>query len=202
MTETQTATATAYPLSWPIGQPRTAWNKRQRARFDDRRGMGRARDMMLQELARLGATGVTISTNLALRNDGLPRAGQPEPKDPGVAVYFKLGGQPHVFASDRWDRVADNMWAIKLHIEALRGTERWGVGRANQAFAGYRQLMAPPQVDDPWWEVLQCPEHCAREFAEDQYRRMARQAHPDAGGSHEMMARLNRAIETAREYLN
>jgi hypothetical protein len=36
---------------------------------------------------------------------------------------------------------------------------------------------------------------------EDMYRRLARERHPDNGGSHDAMAELNRAIEEARKAL-
>lgn len=39
---------------------------------------------------------------------------------------------------------------------------------------------------------------CALADAEAVYRRLAREAHPDQGGSHEQMVRLNQAIEAAR----
>lgn len=68
----------AYPLQWPEGWPRTPYGARETdARF---RGptygltFGRARDQMLAELELLGAKNVVISSNLELRQDGLPYA--------------------------------------------------------------------------------------------------------------------------------
>ena len=69
-----------------------------------------------------------ISTNLKLRLDGLPRSDQATPADPGVAVYFELDGKTIVLACDKWNRVADNIYAIAKHVDALRGQDRWGVG--------------------------------------------------------------------------
>lgn len=37
--------------------------------------------------------------------------------------------------------------------------------------------------------------------AERSFRKCAKSAHPDAGGTHENMARLNQATETARKLL-
>ncbi|WP_197535667.1 J domain-containing protein [Sphingobium sp. SYK-6] len=134
---------------------------------------------------------VTLSTNLETRLDGNPRSGQPEPQDPGAAVYFRLQGKDTVLACDKWDRVADNIAAIAKHIEALRGMDRWGVGTAAQAFAGYQALPAPEQ----WWQVLGVPVSATREQINAAYRSLAMKAHPDQGGSDAAMARLNAARE-------
>jgi hypothetical protein len=114
---------------------------------------------LLGELERLGAAeGPVISTNLKLRLDGLPRSDQATPADPGVAVYFELDGKTIVLACDKWNRVADNIYAIAKHVDALRGQDRWGVGTVEQAFRGYTAL---PSGDgtDPWWHVLGVKSH-------------------------------------------
>lgn len=132
---------------------------------------------------------VTLSANLVLRLDGQPRAGQPEPQDKGVAIYFQLDGRDTVLACDKWDRVADNIAAIAKHIEALRGIDRWGVGTAAQAFAGYQALPLPEQ----WWQVLEVPARASADEINAAYRVKARSAHPDSGGSNAAMARVNAA---------
>jgi len=88
-------TIEAYPLQWPTGRPRTSDWKRERATFETT--FARARDDITKEVAlltgrslRYGGPDVIISTNTALRRDGLPLAGQRNPTDPGVAVYFHL----------------------------------------------------------------------------------------------------------------
>src|SRR5438045_3368924 len=87
--------AEAFPLFWPDGRPRAA--RRERSAFKVA-GFGRVRDELLNELKLLRASRVIISTNVPLRRDGLPLAGQPQPKDPGVAVYFTRGGRKLCFA--------------------------------------------------------------------------------------------------------
>ena len=191
---------TAYPLSWPIGRPRTPPAMRKPARFGQRQNNGRwnefkaatvatARDRLQNELDRLAATGIVLSTNLELRLDGQPRSDRRDPQDPGVALYFRLRGKDTVLACDRWDRVADNIAAIAKHIEALRGIDRWGVGTLEQAFAGYQQLPPPEQ----WWQILGVGSQATRAEIEAAYRARARTAHPDTGGSNAAMARLNAA---------
>jgi hypothetical protein len=203
-----------FPLSWPVGWKRTSPYERQRAPFS--RGGGSRFNASTQqsealpkraltvadaiqrlsgELARLGASDEILSTNVPVRLDGLPRSGQSEPTDPGAAVYFKLKHKPRCLACDRWARVADNIAAIAQHIDALRRIERYGVGTMEQAFAGYAQLQASPS---DWWIVLEVSPDATTAQIDDAYRQLARKAHPDAGGSHDQMARLNAARDVAK----
>lgn len=203
--------AQRFPLQWPVGWKRTPGHARARARFSVRRAaapggyaskqsvtMAEAVDRLQGELGRLGAANEVLSTNVVLRLDGLPRSGQGEPTDPGAAVYFTLKGKPRCLACDRWTRVADNVAAIAAHVEAIRAVDRYGVGTMDQAFAGYAAL--PAAVDD-WWVVLNVPQNTTLEEVDRQFKELARRAHPDAGGSQEQMARLNRAREAARAQL-
>ena len=117
--------------------------------------MSDATSRLIRECRLLGAANVIVSTNVAVRRDGLPYARQRTPEDPGAAVYFKLDSAPEglVLACDRWLRVEDNIAAVAAHIGALRGIDRWGVGSVRQAFAGYKRLSAG-DAPTPWWEVL------------------------------------------------
>jgi hypothetical protein len=193
--------ATAYPLHWPLGRPRArsrdhaqfGTTGRSHSRSRQQLTVAESRSRLQDELDRLGAREVILSTNLELRLDGAPRSGQADPGDPGAALYFKLKGRDTVLACDKWDRVADNIAAIAKHIEALRGIERWGVGTIEQAFAGYQALPAPEQ----WWQVLGLTESATRAEIVVAYRQLASKAHPDTGGSNAAMARLNAARDDA-----
>lgn len=196
--------ATAYPLSWPEGWPRTAAHRRAIASFGkvgrgqwggsskERLTLHQARQRLMQELDRLGATKPMLSTNIELRLDGWPRSDRRAPADPGAAVYFSLKGNPIALACDKWNRVEDNVAAIAKHIDALRGMNRWGVGTAEQVFRGYAALPAPKA----WWQVLGLP-HAGPWCAEEirlAWAARARAAHPDRpGGSHDAMAEANAA---------
>lgn len=218
---------TAYPLAWPEGWPRTPAAKRGRAKFfsaQTRYGENRswtersdltiaaARRRLTDELDRLGARYVTLSTNVEVTRDGTPRSDRRAPEDPGVAVYFQLGEKPMVLACDKWDRVADNIAAIAGHIDAMRKQDRYGVGSTERAFAGYEALPPPrsSQVEKPWREVLEVssalcaalPAADVLAIAEARYRARVKLVHPDNnGGSHDAMVELNRAIASAREEL-
>jgi hypothetical protein len=191
----------AYPLQWPAGWARTDAYRRKRASFGttarsyagcrEALTVADARERLSRELDMLGARYITLSSNLELNLNGQPRSGQREPADPGVAVYFRLNGKDMAFACDRWDRAADNIAALAKHIEAMRGMDRWGVGTAAQAFAGYEALPSP----DPWWKVLGLGHpNVTRSEIVVAYRKASQAAHPDRpGGSHDKMAAVNAA---------
>lgn len=190
----------AYPLQWPSGRARTERWRRERAKFEVT--FSRARDNIVAEIGRLAGRypdpQIVISTNVALRRDGLPLASQRVPQDPGVAVYFLYKKRQMSFACDRWEKIEHNMQAIAKTIEALRGIARWGTGNMLEAaFTGFTALPAPGAKRE-WWEVLGVPRNSRREDVRAAYRRLASTAHPDRpGGSHERMAELNAAQDAA-----
>lgn len=191
----------AYPLSWPITQPRIPGHRRIASPFKVLLGV--ARDELLDELRLLGARSVVISSNLAVRRDGLPYADAREPVDPAVAVYFerRIGteNKPFVIACDTYSRVLGNMRAIGMTVGALRTIQRHGASSMlEQAFTGFAALPAAG-VDKPWWEVLGVPQDATREAIVEAYRQLAAIHHPDVpGGSHERMSDINAAYAAAR----
>lgn len=195
-----------HPLHWPPAWPRA--HRRQRARFGTR-STSQAVTALLRELFLLGARpGAIVSTNLEVRLDGLPRSGQAQPSDPGVAVYYERvpRGQRaavrYSFACDAWDRVEDNLRAITLHVGALRGMGRWGVGSIEQAFTGYLAIEAPARS---CWDVLGIKEpppgwsaELRVETVRAAFRDLVKVRHPDvAGGSAAAMAELSAARDEA-----
>lgn len=148
----------------------------------------------------IGDWQIVISTNIGLRRDGLPFSNQKNPDDPGAAVFFKLDDKPVSMACDKWRRVEDNVYAIAQHIEAMRGQLRWGVGSVEQAFRGYTALPAPGESGLPtWYSILGIAHNAPFEVAAVAYKEKARVSHPDNGGSHDEMVRLNGAWDQARE---
>jgi DnaJ-domain-containing protein 1 len=144
----------------------------------------------MKEIALLGGRLPVLSSNIPLKQNGLPYAGQKEPDDKGVAVYFTLKGQQFCFACDRWDKVGDNIQAIRHTIAALRGIERWGTGdMVQQAFTGF---IALPSQESPY-DILGVKADATPEEIDAAYKQKARFAHPDAGGSTDAMQRLNDA---------
>lgn len=188
----------SYPLDWPPSWPRCRLG--QQARFGDK-SLSSAVKSLMHELSLLGALDIIISTNLAIRkSDGLPKSGQRQPEDRGVAVYFNLNKKPQCIPCDKWTTIENNVWAIKKTVEALRGLERWGAKEmVNAAFTGFKALPETSgAINKPWWEILGLDHDTNLFDSEEKYRKLAFIYHPDRGGSQVKMAELNGAIEQAR----
>jgi hypothetical protein len=216
---------TAHPLVWPEGWRRTPTHLRHSGSkfttretvYQEGRSWGRtrqitadrARKLLNDELDRLKARGIVVSSNVPLRNDGEMRADAANRRydDPGVAVYFQLKGKPMVMACDAYDNIASNLRSLGMAIEALRQLERHGGGvMMERAFAGFSAL-PPPEGSTPkrpWYVVLnygEDPEARADlsvDEVEARFKTLAKRRHPDVtGGSVELMAELNAAREDA-----
>ena len=177
---------TAYPLCWPARRPRTSSFER-RTNNNFRQTFAAAREICKDEVRRLGGSDIIISSNINLKKDGEPMAvkfGVVIP-DGGVAVYFKRKGKDLCFACDRWNHVQDNMYAIALTIEALRGVARWGTGDMMEAaFTGFMALpeKSSASYSSPY-ELLGVPADASIDQIREAYKKMAKLYHPDAGGS-------------------
>jgi len=194
----------AYPVDWPTAKPRTPAALRKDALWRHQGSpvsfdvaVGRLREQVRAVTPNRKPwrmLELTLSTNYELRADGRPRRNAGAPADPAVAFFFELDGKPHVLACDRWSTIPDNIAAIAAHIDALRGQERWGVADLAQAFAGHAALPPP----DPWWKVLGVARDAPIEAITRAWRGLAREHHPDAGGSRAEWDRLNAAYEQAQ----
>ncbi len=183
----------SYPLHWPNHRPRTPVDRRINSPFGI--SFSRAVQKVIEEIRRLNGKDVIISSNVPLRRDGLPMANRNSPADVGIAVYFNYKGKQFCFANDKYSSLEGNINGICKTIEALRGISRWGTGDMMEAaFTGFQALPAPRA--ETWQEVLNAKTLIE---AETNYRRMARENHPDLGGSADFMARLNNAIDAARK---
>lgn len=185
----------AYPLYWPEDRNRTKY--REHSRF--KTGFGAARQFLIWEIERMGGSGVIISSNVPLRNDGLPRANQPEPIDPGIAVYFKYQKKDMVFACDKYTYIRDNIYAIGKTIEAMRGIERWGSSdMMERAFRGFAAL--PEKAEQGWRREFgfHADQIVTREDVQMVFRGLALKYHPDRpGGDAEKFMTVSRARDNA-----
>ncbi|WP_046059981.1 J domain-containing protein [Paracidovorax citrulli] len=212
--------ATAYPLTWPAGWKRTpdaartagAFGSRKESRYGSTRKenvtIAEATGRLLAELERMGAAqrSIVLSTNLVLRQDGLPRSGQAAPRDPGAAVYWDdpYNRQPRCMAIDRYTRVEQNIAALAATVEAMRAIERHGGAVVlERAFTGFSALPAPivAGMKRHWRDVLgfQPDARVTAQTLADRYRILASANHPDRGGDAERMADINRAREEAQQ---
>lgn len=190
---------TNYPLYWPDGRTRTGLSGRRHGRF--KTSFAAARHNLLAEIRRLGGKNVIISSNLPLRNDGLPYSTmKPSNGDPGIACYFDRKARGLCFACDCYLTVDDNMHAIALTISALRGIARWGTGDMMEAaFRGFAAL--PERTGSAWWEVLGVDAQASISDAKGAYLLLAKKHHPDVGGDAELFRRINEAYSQARQLL-
>ena len=142
---------------------------------------------------RVNVNDFIISTDLALRNDGLPRSGQKKPDDPGVAVYFDLNDVSRCLACDQYFRIEDNLAAIAATLAALRTIERHGSQLFEAAFTGFTALPGPDHVvGRSWRDILDYYGSDIDECAHN-YRKLRGEAHPDKGGSTESFDEVTRA---------
>lgn len=192
----------AYPLQWPQGFKRFLYPSRSRFKVPS---FAIARDGLLRELDLLRATNVVLSTNIPLRKDGLPYANHAQPKDRGVAVYFKLRGAPRSLACDQWDRIEDNVHALQLTVNAMRGLDRWGASdMLERAFTGFAALPAP-ETKKSWREILGIVNVWpSPEEVRAARNRLSKIYHPDMGSlpDSSKMSEVNQAFEEAQRYLS
>jgi hypothetical protein len=100
-------------------------------------------------------------------------------------------------AIDRYERVADNLAAIAATLEAMRAIERHGGAEIlDRAFTGFAALPAPEQ---PWQTLGLETSRPTRDQVEEAHRRLAMKHHPDRGGDHDAMARINAARDQLLE---
>lgn len=187
-----------YPLRWPDGWPRTDQPKRAafltKSIFD-------ARIELATELRRLGAKDIEITSNAEITKSGEIASRQRYLSDPGVAVYFTLNGATRCIPCDRWDNLADNLHAIALSVDAIRGLARWGAKQmVETAFAGFAAL-PPSTSDEPryWWDVLGVDQNASRAEIDAAYRRRVKETHPDGGGSDNDFIELTEAYSVAKQ---
>jgi len=89
---------------------------------------------------------VVISSNVPLRQDGLPHASRAGKRydDPRVTVYFSLKSRALSMARDRYYTPWENIRSLILAINATRSTERHGDNTMmERAFSGFAAI-APP----------------------------------------------------------
>lgn len=194
----------AYPLQWPLGYKRST----RRTSSSFKQSMEQAQRFLHNELRMLKATELIVSTNLPVRKDGMLYADYMSRKidDPGVAIYFKYDSKDVVMCCDRYQSVWENIYALGKGIEALRGMDRWGVSDfLERAFTGFKALpenASGSTVKKYWWSVLGVNKGATWEEVSSAYRTLAKQYHPDAGGSDEKFSELSEALEQARVSIN
>lgn len=181
-------------------------------------GAGRTQGDLKSEIAAVGVIHAVIQADLDLsdiRLDGVPRANA-RYLTGRVIVSFdhpRLGplSMPCWEFADLWD----NLRAVAKTLEALRAVDRYGVTQRAEQYRGWSQL--PPAraaiVPSQWSSPVEAARFLiqtaqvnftdidARSAARDAvdlravYHAAAAKAHPDAGGSEQLMRTVNAARE-------
>lgn len=206
---------TRYPICWPNNVPRTAPQSRGYPQFYEPRSLFAAIQHVRAEINRLNKRkhdrddqDVIISCNLRRNQDGNIFSNQPEPSDPGIAIYFKLvfwrgtreGSKaferPCVLTCDKWKKTSFNIEAIARDIEAQRARQRWGCTSVEQAFQGY--LAIPEKCGgSSWWDLLKVSPTATKDQIKERFKNLSKTFHPDKGGSHDQWVALQEAFNQA-----
>lgn len=127
-----------------------------------------------------------------------PLAGAKE----ATVEWWDANQQKRTARCSRW-QADSNSYEKNLHacwqmIEAFRKADQRGMLQEfAQAAAGL--LEAPgARPQRPWYEVLCVSPAAPEEVVKASYNALAKQAHPDHGGSDAAMSELNEALEQAR----
>jgi hypothetical protein len=187
-------TIPSYPLAWPEGFARRA--SRENGQF--KTALNAALKNVRDSLGRFGqdsgraVTQVSITSNYTL--------GDERPSDPGIAVWFLWDGEQRCIAVDRYTKPEANLQAVHHVLEARRTELRHGTLALVQATMKGFALSLPAPGSKPWWQILNIDRRAGVHEIEAAYKSLAKERHPDApGGSHEMMADLNKARDDARK---
>lgn len=183
-------TVQAYPLHWPPGFPRS--QHREYGRFKS--SFNSARDNVEGSLRKFATDSRKVVSNLVISSN--QTIGGSEPRDPGVAVWFMWDNMQVCIPVDRYASIASNLQAIHHIVEARRVELRHGtLALVRATFTGFQALPAPNGKH--WRDILQVGDYASRDTIEANFKRLAKDRHPDAGGSADQMAELNNARETA-----
>ena len=187
--------AQAYPLQWPEHIPRSRQREKSRLKATLSTALKNVRTSLEQFGKDSGkpVTGIVLSSNVTLGND--------RPADPGVAAWFTWDGMSICIPVDRYQTAEENLQAIHHVLEARRTELRHGTLHLVKAtFQGFKALPPPPgaKAKRPWWEVFGLTGPVTdRAVIEGRFKQLAKERHPDAGGSTEAMTELNEAKREA-----
>lgn len=186
----------SYPLQWPSGYPRVRYPSRH-PYLKKTKTFGYERDELLRQLKLLGVRDVVISSNVPLRQDGIPYANfeRRSITDKGIAVYFTYNKEQKVIACDAWDSFEVNLRALWKTVEDMRALERNGCSQIiSQIFTGFKALPEESSAEQ-WWQTLGVERTAGTQDIITAYRTLAKRHHPDAGGSADMFSRVNEAYQ-------
>lgn len=176
----------AFPLCWPDGWARTKYRQSSSYKVTTDAAM----EDLFASIRMTGGRDIIVSSNVPVRRDGTMYRGDHSDQriaDPGVAVYWTARGPkgeaiPRVIPCDHWHTVRENVRALGMGIDCLRGLKRCGAGEIHdRAYTGFARL--PERAGKDPWSVLGLKRTATREELTARLRELSRTAHPDHGGS-------------------
>lgn len=174
-------TIEAFPLQWPLGFERSKVKEYSNFKCT----LAQARDGVLYELEKLGATNYRISSNVPVKRDGQMYGSMKAiDGDNGIAVYFTWKGKQRVLACDAYYSLWENLRAIEKSLDAMRGLGRWKVSNIlDAAFTGFKTLA---ESNDLGFEVTK-----------ENYKALVKKYHPDNPdtGDIEMFLKIQEAYK-------
>jgi len=145
----------AFPLDWPDGWVRTRVQHR-RGNNNWKKPFGAYLDNLIDEVERLKATSLVLSTNIPLTLRGLPREGF-KPPDPGVAVYFGR--------EQRDDRTWRDVLAINVPEKWNQNDRDGALALVDQQFRKFSKQYHPDKGGDlPLFQALVRARDQAKDF--------------------------------------
>lgn len=170
-----------------------------------RASYNRAFGLLRQELRAVEATDIIIEAGFNtnnIRNDGWPYSSA-KPSHSTVRLGFKKKGKtPLSFTSGGHGDWVQNVYLIAMTLERLRAIERYGCVQGDEQYRGFSALppggsaIAAAEWASPMHASIWLGEVAKMEPSRDLkllYRAAAMAAHPDTGGSPELMSKVNRA---------
>lgn len=134
-----------------------------------------------RELRLHGAKATVLEVDMReqdFRVDGQPRADR-SARSPGVRLSFTASELPHspalMYEAGEYAHWTDNVRALALSLEALRGVDRWGCAGRGEQYAGWKALPAGRGDPDPARGRRLIAEHGSVAAA-------LKATHPDHGG--------------------
>lgn len=181
---------------------------------------GKIYSALATEIRRLNGRGTVIEAGFRedqIRNDGWPYSSA-RPSHSAVRVSFQSDLGPLSFDCSTYTTIDDNLLAIAKTMERLRDIARYGAVKGGQQYQGWKQLPgeAPPdgtkhlrEVDEAarylchWAGEPEWNRHAVASLSDALrrvYRVAAAKAHPDAGGSHAHMTKVNAARDLIEKH--
>jgi hypothetical protein len=199
---------------WP--RPKTQ-NRPVKSPFS--RPYARSCDILVYELGRLKVDECVIRLNSVTRGgqykSGLPLETLRTESEPGVILEFNRAGKPLVLPCDRFRAWQDNLRALALTLEHLRGADRYGVTQSGEQYRGWEALPPPgaPTAEQAmtleraldiiakWSNAPQDLILRMRDFREVAIKEARKCTHPDKRGNAEDAALVGQAAELLKKEL-